>query len=574
MAVSPLSDLSFPEQIPIQADRQFLQDARATEHWLASLSGTRIGTTARELYNALKDFNRIQLRPRQRLPIIQVFLEPVHSSCRSLEAYYLNKPFPLDSNSLKIAQINKALKLELALCFKILLRDLLKESNSRQGIAQAIQGALTLHLSILRQEALTYHSYPRLFWKETNQLFQLALSHELQSQEVSVSLSETRTPNSIEDSYRQITLASLSDHYRLRQLEIIRLFNLLPEFSSEVEFSKENDARLKNRFIILLEHNLPAMPLAQAKTQLLEDKKPLFLRTDALISRLETIESKLKYNNLTGEREYQGLSRRTFLHLQQVWSMVPTRHSPRTNLYFELDLVLGLKLIYKRQVETRNAQLDSELNIRSSMLSFLGSEGSEMQLDLHSGFWDDQPLKITHINEQDYQDPATIKANKSQENSQQRFQIVNESEGGYCLSWNSNGAHSIKVGELLGIRQKEQSDNLDIAVCRWIKQEQDGGLLGISLLSRIALPAEARLLEPEDSLLHQCLILEEETQTGRLRLLAPPLAFRNGQRLALFQGQALIQIQLLELLETSSSFNIFSYEEPVLVDDEDDFDLV
>lgn len=555
-----------------QADRRFLQDAKATEHWLAGLSGTRIGTTARELYKALKDFNRIQLQPRQRQPILQVFLEPVYSSCRSLEAYYLNKTFPLDNNILKIAQINKALKLELALCFKILLRDLLKEPTPKQVLAQALQGALTLHLSILRQEALTYRSYPRLFWKETNQLFLLALTHDLQSLDVSLALSETQAPTTIEDSYRQITLASLSDHYRLRQLEIIRLFSLLPEFSAKVQFSEEDDQRQQNRFIILLEHNLPALPVAQAKTEVLRNKKSLFLQTDTLIATLKTIESKLKYNNLSGELEYHGLSQRTFLHLQQVWSIMPTRHSPRTNLYFELDLVLGLKLIYKRQVEARNAQMDSQLNIRSSLLSFLHSEGSEMQIDLHSGFWDDQPLNITHINEQDYQDSGTGKteADKNQHNSShQRFQIVNESEGGYCLSWNSNGTHSIKIGELLGIRQKEHSEHLDIAICRWIKQEQDGGMLGISLLSRIALPVEARLLEPEDSLIHQCLILEKASDTGHSRILTPPLAFRSGQRLALFQGQALIQIQLLDLLEASTSFNLFSYEQSELTEEDE-----
>lgn len=541
-------------------------EARATQHWLASLSGTRIGTTARELYKALKEFNRIQLQPRQRQPIIQVFLEPIHSSCRSLEAYYLHRAFPLDANTLKIAQINKALKLELALSFKILLRDLLKDSDTKQDIAQAIQGALTLHLSILRQDALTYHSYPKLFWKETNQLFRLALTHDIQSLEVALSLSETTTPRSIEESYRQIALAGLSDHYRLRQSEIIRLFNLLPEFSPVMQLSRDYDDQQKNRFIVLLEHNLPPLPVSQAKAEILEDQKRLFLKTDRLITQLESLESKLIFNNLTGEKEYQGLSRRTFLHLQQVWSLMPTRHSPRTNLYFELDLVLGIKRIYKRQLATRNAQLDSELTSSSGLFSFLGAEGSDMQLDLHSGFWEEQPINITHINEHDYLRSGTGKADKNQE-AQQRFQIINESDGGYCLSWNSNNMHSIKVGELLGIRQKDPSQNLDIAVCRWIKQEQDSGLLGIALLSSVAQPAEARLLEPEDSLLHQCLILEKDPATGHSRLLAPPLAFRSGQGLALIQEQSLIQIQLLELLESSSSFNIFSYEKPDLVED-------
>lgn len=560
--------LYFPTQRP-QPERIFLLEAKATQHWLAGLSSTRIGSTARELYKALQDLNRSQLPSLVRRPVLSTLAEPVYNSYRQLEGYLVNSRFPLDDNQLKIAQISKALLLELALGFKIQLRDLLSDSDSARALAapmaSTIQHTLLLHLEILRHCALIYQNYPNRFWQETNLLFRLALRDGLQTQHwpapgisnLGPGLGATQS-NSIQDSYAQILLMGLSDHYRMRQQDIIFLMNFLPEISPHLEFAQEKDHQEDYHFVILLTKNLPALQCSQVRPELLNAKDLLFMRTDALAQQLAKIKSQLKFNNLTGEKEYRGLSKRSLQHLHQVWTQLPARHTPRTPLRFELEIISGLRAIYQHQANLSKAFEAEQLSLEPEMSSLLIDPGSGMQLDLDSGFWEEGPSStIIHINEMNYQHADD---SNQDDTPSQRFKIINQSNGGYCIGWSKDRALTIKLGELLGIYQDDQQQGLHLAVSRWMKQHEDGGMLGIALLSRNCTPAQAKLLEQEHSLLHQCLVLDEKTDSALPRLVTPPLAFRLGQLVSLLHGQSQGQIRLLDLLESSAAFNIFSYQ--------------
>lgn len=560
--------LYFPGQ-SAQPERLFLLEAKATQHWLAGLSNTRIGSTARELYKTLQDFNRSQIPSLVRRPVLGTLLEPVHHSYRQLMGYLVNNRLPMDDNQLKIAKISKALLLELVLSFKIQLRDLLNEPAPARSlgldIASIIQHTLLLHLEVLRHSALTYQSYPNHFWQETHLLFRLALREDLQTRHcpepgiLSQGLSlDSIQSTSIQDSYAQILLMSLSDHYRMRQQDIILLMNFLPEVSPQLEFSQENDSQEHDRFVILLTKNLPALQRSQIRPELLNAKDLLFMRTDALAQQLAKITSQLKFNNLTGEKEYRGLSKRNLQHLHQVWTQLPARHAPRTPLHFELEIISGLRAIYQHQSSIRKAIEATNLSLQPDISSLLLDPDSGMQLDLDSSFWEERSSSpIIQINDLDYQ-----RAEGGGEGPAlgQRFQILNESDGGYCISWSKDRVPAVKIGELLGIRQNSEQLGLHLAVIRWMKQHNDGGMLGIALLSRHCQPMQARLLEQEHSLLHQCLALEEKTSLALPRLVTPPLAFRVGQLVNLLGEQAHSQVRLLELLETSAAFNVFSYQ--------------
>ncbi|MBF0256540.1 MAG: hypothetical protein HQL47_08810, partial [Gammaproteobacteria bacterium] len=454
------------------------------------------------------------------------------------------------------------------LSFKTLLRDQLAQRSAKKDLALSMHRVLQLHLACLRQIAITYHNYPRSFWQETHQIFTAARACQLEHMELPNSLGEQPQVTRLDNLYKQILLFSLSDHYRLRQQDILLVLERLPDWVEQVHLTQPSNSDSQDGLFALdLERNTPPLHLSLLSKEAQTTRASLSLDTRPLLQNLVQLRAQAKLNNLSGQHEVEGISTKTLDHLNFVWRTVPPRHSSRTNLRFELALVVGIKQIYmilhKAQMEHANGSPVLPADIASRISGV--DENSDMVVDLDSNFWKINESDITHIDELIYLEHESGKPSWTWQDDTAvtplNYQIINESAGGYCIRWHDQDAPAIKVGELLGIRNDNNPRLFSIAVSRWMKYEREYTLLGLALISRTSFPIQARLNHRPDSLIQHCILLGEDEQTRLPRLAAPPLAFREDQEIILINPNLQIHVRVLQLLEGSAAFNIFSYEE-------------
>jgi hypothetical protein len=570
MADLSLTGISFPAQTELPA-HSFLASGKRTRDWIKQLAGSPLARIAHEYYKALRSLNRSDISLDLRLALSQLFTEPVLNNSRRLEKYFLNLSFPLSEHDRKLAQLDLALLLELALSLKILLRDQLAKRPSQKDLALILQQILQLQLACLRQVALTYHSYPKNFWGETHQIYSLARRAGLALKGLPNLLGEQPRQIQAENLYKQILLLGLSDHYRLRQPDMVLILNQLPDWANAAQLLEQaQESSPDGLFTLDLQRNTPPLHLSLMPAPLHThptDPAPLLLDTNPLLQQIYRLRSQAQWNNISGQHEHQGLSIKTLDHFGLVWKTVPPRSSSRTNLRFELALAVGLKQIYgllrKAQLEASPVVLGAlaDISQRSS-----GSEHDANELhNLGPGFGSITIGEWDHIDEQIFLEHDTSAPawtwQDEQELSLQNYAIVNQSSGGYCIRWNTQNAPAIKVGELLGIRNDENPRLFSIGISRWMKYENEYSLLGIALLTQSSQPMQARLAHSDHSLLHPCILLGELEQDDATCLAAPPLAFREGQEIILFNPNLQIQARLLSLIEATAAFNLFSYEE-------------
>ncbi len=567
-----LTGISFPAQTPPQPG-SFLTDPKQTQLWITGLIGSPLGRIAHEVYKVLHALNRTVLPVKTRLEVTKLFIEPVLRNTQRLEKYYLNVRFPLSERDRKVAQLNRTLLLELALCFKTLLRDQLAQRTSHTDLALTMQQSLQLHLATLRQIAITYHNYPKNFWRETHQIYAVARASGIQHLEVFNSLAEHPRVLQVEGIYKQIVLFSLSDHYRLRQQDILLILKRLPEWAESAELGPVGTHESQDGLFSLdLDRNTPPLHLSLLPGEPASLPHIILLKTHSLLRHLQRLRGQSKLNNLSGQYESRGIALKTLDHLCFVWETVPPRSSSRTNLRFELALVVGLKQIYMLLHRAQLEHADGRPILPADIASRISSvdDNSGMMVELDSDFWKINESDITHIDELIYLEHDSSKPAWTWQDdtavTPQNYQIINESSGGYCIRWNNQDAPAIKVGELIGIRNDNNPRLFSIAISRWMKYEREYTMLGIAMTSRSCFPIQARLAHSENTLIQHCILLGENGPNDPLRVAAPPLAFREGQQVTLFNPSLQIHVRLLELLEGTAAFNIFSYEELSLLE--------
>jgi hypothetical protein len=139
---------------------------------------------------------------------------------------------------------------------------------------------------------------------------------------------------------------------------------------------------------------------------------------------------------------------------------------------------------------------------------------------------------------------------------------INESAGGYCIGWKGKNIPKIKIGELIGIRHASKKDRYTLAVTRWMKDEKKMMLLGVAIIAPGCRTVEAKQVDTDiNTIVRQCLLLPGKKGETPASIIIPPLAFREGHKVAVSTDTGEIKIQLTELIEGSGAFNRYGFTE-------------
>ena len=579
-----LQALSIPSQSEPPKD-SFLLNPKEVRRWAEELPVANIGETARQVYNTLVTFNRIQVPTLVRTEAIEAFREPVNYINRNICRHYFNVGFPLSSKARKAAQLTSALCDEMANAYKILSLDqvLGDERNFNQKLViVAAQRAILYLGEKLFYNLLVYRDYPEGLWREANYLYAWAWQNQVQDVPVKENqgfLRSRKHARSIENVYKSMVLLATTNPYRLRQTQIQRIHRKAPYWAELSRLLPAHETRGNTGlfFINLWADEPPKSNLNEGER---EDARFLALDLNEVIddARAE-FESADWESPAYLERDQQRLSRSLLRPLIRNWTKSLERKFPRDQVRSEIEAVVGLGNLMRLLEERRATEAkqneppqenpeksvtpNSRLTWNDSVFSSLAI-ASPVNPNGDSLFNDSRAVISTLLGTQDQDQLSKLRSAPRQENP---FAVLtyNQSVEGYCLSWRRNYPMRVRVGDVLGIRCPERPDDFGVAVTRWLRHHSDNELyLGLQILApsctEVTVTPAKRPTGNEQNQ-YRCLLLSSsDDDRHEQSLLTNTHVFGLETELTLITEFGKHRIRLNKWIESNNNFVHYQFE--------------
>ncbi len=541
----------------------------ALRGWLAELPKANLGETARRLYAALQELNRLRTAPANRLQLLELLQPEVQFVCTQLQEHLRSQVVILDARRQQVATLRQTLQLQLARAARLTAGETLALADRpehREQAARALLLATQALYQLLCQHAWLYTASNQGLWLALHQLHLTASQRQLDQQGVQPQGKGAR--QSIAQYYLAALLLGCARTNQLRQQDILLLTQNLPNWSRLARlqdsqmpgslFAFAAGADSPPRYTALLQGEAPAQLTGLAPQGLV----------DALHEYLQLGHEQRQHAQLA---VLDGISDGLLQHLCSAWSAPTERGFKRLPGAGSLRACVGIRALHYYLGGRRSFAEQLQLPDHEISVDFQRRlrEQDPWSRAFDAGRRPDEPL---HKPREQFDPrrgrPAAAGASPaaaqgdSEEYRCHQLQVVNHSPGGYCLAWDDSPPEQLQTGDLLGLQHPGES-GWQIALIRWIRQPHGSGVqLGIELLAPRARPCGLRLLQRSDQHGHYLrgLLLPAIPALGRPALLiAPHLPFQPGHKVQLNLDGKEQAIQLADKQPLSGSFNQFEY---------------
>lgn len=531
----------------------------ALRAWLGELPKANLGETARRLYSALQELNRLRTSPANRLQLLDLVQPEVRFVCTQLQQHLRSQVVILDARRQQIATLCQTLHQQLARAAKLTASEALQlppSASSQQLAARALLLALQALYQLLCQFSWLYTSPSQGLWLELHQLFRAAGSRQLER--LPLQHGSHGTALTIEQYYLACLLLGSARCNQLRQQSILVLGQNLPSWS---RLAYLRDSRLPGSLFAFA----PTTDSPPRYTSLLQNEAPAQLQG---LDPKGLVEALREYLLLGPEQRaharlpvLHGVGDDLLQHLCTAWSAPAERAFNRITGTGAISACLGIRVLHYHLAGQRNfadcLQLpEHEISVDFQRRLREQDPWSRAFDAAHPG----EPLQKP-CERIDYRRSEMPPAERD-EYPLHQLQVVNHSPGGYCLAWDDSPPEQLQTGDLIGLQHPGER-GWNIALIRWIRQPHGSGLqLGIELLAPRAQPCGLRLLQRSDQHGHYLrgLLLGAIPALGRpAMLIAPHLPFQQGQKVQLNLDGQEQSILLTQRHTLSGSFNQFEY---------------
>lgn len=595
-AQRPLLGLQIPKQSVPKADNMLL-DPRETEAWFNALPMANVGETARQVYNTLVEFNRIEIPDLLRAKTVEKFRPPVEYITNNLQKHFVDTGLPLSPKGAKTASLARELQKELAISYKIIIERMIAGDSSsfdRRLLVIALHRALHYLGQMLLQNALVYTAWPDGIWREINSIYAYASQNNVHH--VPVKPDDGRNgggSTSIEELFKALMLFASATPYRLRQSHARLLFAQLGEWSQFTSIlTKDDGGTSLGRFNVDLWSD--SAPMHNSLRTPMPGKRMAILDVRELLKKLRSDFEQAPWDNRSGLKSGRPVITRPLLRLLIVaWSRPPDRRFVRTKLNFDLHVVAGMHAIHGNLLAddlppfatTRAAvftleETDTPMpGARSKITWTTGSLENASIAPLDSDFVTDSLLSDSYLassrsvmfSSTALNDFAETKAEEPKDApKEQRHPVktINESAGGYCIRWQGENIPRVKIGELIGVESPSDRRKYGLGVIRWMKQLPDQNLdLGLEVISTRCEAGDVREVTGNESPRNRapsfkCLAINDTdpSSNATASLVMSAMSLQTGVDLWLTIGGKEQKIQLTKLVEFSSAFARYNFE--------------
>ena len=525
---------------------------RAVGAWLDALPMANVGETAKRVYEAVKEVNRLQLPSTARFQFLEGLPTAVDHVHVVLQKHYLDQTFPLSEKATKVAHFIRALHSELALGYVTAAEDMLAASffrRDKRALCIMFQSALHHYAVSMLVSYQIYAPPPRGLWSNIHHLYRAAEAkslHRTATRRGGHRLSKV----TLETLYKQVLLLSLASPYRLGRGEtecVHRLLEIWAPLATLQPFPKNDTPR--GLFVVHLSRDeeprylAPQGEVCTAEHCRLLDTNSL---TEVVRREMEREEAG-EANTLRRQLDDKALTPKLLRRLALVWGLPLERRHPRAAAEGEIETINGLAALHRTLAGHRPI---GQTALFTGQAHFRGrppraAQGPKDVWDLYEP---QAPLEVATNGA--HKPPAPVAAES------QTWRLKDRSEGGFCLfcgQQNTVGAH---VGALMGLR--EGTGGWNVGVVRWMKHPALRTLeVGVEVLASHAEPLAARRTGGDAEFQRTLLLKEPE---GRNRLILPPLLFRPGDRLELRTDTGEYLVGLTKLIEDTASFAQFGFK--------------
>ena len=426
-----------------------------------------MGETTRRLFAGLTKLNKEPIAPQKRIDVTEILLPYVKMSLDNLDRHFLSRSFPLPVRSQKVFDLKRALLMELAGSYQLAALDMLtKNSVSKKELIIAIGRAIQYMSIVIMNDYGIYAKNQKTIWHDIHHLYLLACENKISKNAVPHRDDVNGESYTIEEQYTLINLVALSAPNTLRQGEVLRIREFFVKALNDVTIIS-NPEKVKSKYahIALLNSDEPAslMPVSD----LLNSPTSRIFDLSAIIQHLD---------------QFVSLSEETDLGKHEKWPMLT--HSLAKRLVYVLTTIRNRR--FKRFPRDEKASLVIRMQ---DVITIIKDNEPESFMDQINEDVEDDNIYEALAAEDSISSPwsdVDVDALAEERDVQiHTWQIENSSSGGYGLKQITHEASTARVGELVGIKDPNDTAGLwQISVTKWMDSFKDVGLrMGLEILS-------------------------------------------------------------------------------------------
>ena len=534
------------------------------------------GEAARQLYQAIRELNQLKIDPLLRFKMLEIVRPYIYSISSLLSKHILQASIALNDRQVKIANLTQSLQGHLTTGYKLVVVGSLATLNANQKpsriVTSAIHRAITdAGATILRAFQL-YGQPPEHTWREINQLYLLAETHNLTHFNVSDAQNTYLSTSNIPAAFIRIHLLASAKPNNLRQLDLAQLYDAIELWVDRVFITEEDDEDAL--FLIDFSQNKSAQ-YRQAKPR--DNNQPLrSLNVSALVHELKSYAANPQGNcSITVPGK---LSDNLLAHAIQSWGIHWHRAFRRLPSSNNLTLCIGLSAVHYYTsgcIDFNRWQQRLQPDILQGTRNLQADTGSRTKGDVWSQAFDVEETfsaenegtaldSIEFLSGNKEDSTISIETQEIKKYPTYDIKLINTSPGGYCLEWIGEIPASIQAGEVLGL-QEADIDQWAIGVIRWIKYRHGKSMqIGLELLAPKAEAGASRLLQKTGDngpYLRSLLLPEIKSMSQPSTLILPRMPFRTGNKIEVQHDDIQGRYQLSKRLLSTNSFSQFQLRE-------------
>jgi len=351
----------------------------ALKQWVDELPRANLSLSTRLLHDFIQDSNKLLMTGQQRLDYLE-FLRPIYLAMEEdLRSRLIKTGFPKSDNEHKIYTILLAIEREFSIGYWTVVKGQgRREISWFQGkdVALAIQRVIKGLTSIVISQYIMSLPIPEWVWIDLHSLYKLGVKIKKETTKVPDQSCLVNRRSSIQDSYKQCVLLSLSDPTGLMPKEVQQVYEFAELLSASIDFEHKKISNVRRQCLIFQDEDRTAFFTNQDK--LVQSDAILYINLTKL-NKIFQNKEKLKndidgrYSTLKLSPKADRLPAELLDYLDVRWQGIPlvgqSIFADRLSRYFSI----GLDSAY--ELQSSNIK-----DVQSSDMEYLAETASERAL--------------------------------------------------------------------------------------------------------------------------------------------------------------------------------------------------
>lgn len=475
------------------------------ESWANALPLTYVTSSASEITERLKVLNAQNINTLERYEFLETIAKVTHTICRILEDKYITDTSINAHEKRILATCANDLQTQLCIGYKIVLEQLAPAYyDYRDPVINCALQVLNFSHQLMVRAYQFYDPPTQNLWTERHAIYLFASKNNLLEKHISdYDLVKSPTPyRNISEGYKHSILFSLTNPYRLKNIEMARLDTALLNWLSDIHLT-ESDVMSDALYVIDLSKDAGPTYQKFIENPFSPDLRQINL--NHIIYNFESIIHNVGHQGGQNIVREFGVSKQCLESIVQGWKSFFSRNSERVRADKICQVTFGLSDTHSNLLQEQHVFPVT----KHGQASFISVDrlGDEALKDAEIISFADNFVSAHHGD--DLYLPCTV---------------LNVSEGGACVRHDDGEVGDLQTGDVIGFKQ--EGEEWLAGTLQWVNRTgENTTLFGVRFIPGSIQPSIVHSFEPSGSaprIFSQALVLKDEEQVSVLAPTLPP----------------------------------------------------